>query len=109
MAEVEMTELEKFILDSNARWMMEIEFDKEKIETVVQVTSKNLGVSENKAKALLSKTIKDILQENSKEVLEELKPVKKKRKKKEENEQANESQETQGNSEEEQSSERRMF
>ena len=82
MAEMQLSEFEKTILDSNARWMMENNFDKSKVETIVEATSRNLSISENKAKALLTKTIKDILAENSKDVLEELKPSKKKRKEK---------------------------
>ena len=87
MAEMQLSEFEKTILDSNARWMMENNFDKSKVETIVEATSRNLCISENKAKALLTKTIKDILAENSKEVLDELATKKKvKRGKKEKKE-----------------------
>lgn len=86
MAEMQLSEFEKTILDSNARWMMENNFDKSKVETIVEATSRNLSISENKAKALLTKTIKDILAENSKEVLDELATKKKvKRGKREKN------------------------
>ena len=77
---IEIDDVNQIVLDANAHYMMSDEFEKDKADTIVEVMAATLHLSNDKARTLLSKRIKEIQAEQISEVLETLKTSKQKKK-----------------------------